>query len=213
MSFEVPCCHIVLGTMRTLHETLHPLSQPHYYRSCRCRLAARWAPACTELRRRERAVERHRLARWDGGSAPFAGGASVLPRSCAAAAAAAGTPTRDFLEGALSPCETPARQDCAAESTCHTVLRNRGFFPILRCCSKRQLDALPWTPAVDLRLLPHQEHCCHHTERACDAPRLVRVDTAWCTPTSSMHNAACTIPVIECTQEPFECSVYSSHSN
>ena len=26
-----------------------------------------------------------------------------------------------------------------------------------------------------------------------------------------MHNAACTIPVIECTQEPFECSVYSSH--
>ena len=32
-------------------------------------------------------------------------------------------------------------------------------------------------------------------------------------PTSSMHNAACTIPVIECTQEPFECSVYSSHSN
>ena len=24
---------------------------------------------------------------------------------------------------------------------------------------------------------------------------------------------ACTIPVIECTQEPFECSVYSSHSN
>ena len=93
MSFEVPCCHIVLGTMRTLHETLHPLSQPHYYRSCRCRLAARWAPACTELRRRERAVERHRLARWDGGSAPFAGGASVLPRSCAAAAAAAGTPT------------------------------------------------------------------------------------------------------------------------
>ena len=96
-----------------------------------------------------------------------------------------------------------------------TVLRNRGFFPIVRCCSKRQLDALPWTPAVDLRLLPHQEHCCHHTERACDAPRLVRVDTAWCTPTSSMHNAACTctIPVIECTQEPFECSVYSSHSN
>ena len=33
------------------------------------------------------------------------------------------------------------------------------------------------------------------------------------TVTSSMHNAACTIPVIECTQEPFECSVYSSHSN
>ena len=47
----------------------------------------------------------------------------------------------------------------------------------------------------------------------CDAPRLVRVDTAWCTPTSSMHNAAYTIPVIECTQEPFECFVYSSHSN
>ena len=55
---------------------------------------------------------------------------------------------------------------------------------------------------------PTRERCCHHTERACDASRLVRVDTAWCTPTSSMHNAACTIPVIECTQEPFECSVH-----
>ena len=28
----------VLVTMRTLHETLHPHSRPHYYRSCRCRL-------------------------------------------------------------------------------------------------------------------------------------------------------------------------------
>ena len=50
-------------------------------------LRARWTSVCTKLRRRGRAVERHRVARWDGGSVPLAGGASVLPRSCAAAAA------------------------------------------------------------------------------------------------------------------------------
>ena len=98
----------------------------------------------------------------------------------------------------------------------------RRFCTVLRRTSKsRRLEGsvrplvqrLPHSCEEISEARPSRERCCHHTERACDAPRLVRVDTAWCTPTSSMHNAACTIPVIECTQEPFECSVYSSHSN
>mgnify|MGYP000603632858 CR=1 FL=1 len=68
------------NTQSALPTTLLPvLSMPSF---------ARWAPACTELRRRERAVEFHRLARWDNVSPPFAGGSPLLPRSCAAAAAA-----------------------------------------------------------------------------------------------------------------------------
>ena len=72
---------------------------------------------------------------------------------------------------------------------------------------------LSCTCEVRPELLLLRERCCHHTERACDAPRLVRVDRAWCTPTSSVHKAACTIPVIECSQGPFECSVNRSYSN
>ena len=71
---------------------------------------------------------------------------------------------------------------------------------------------LSCTCEVRPELLLLRERCCHHTERACDAPRLVRVDRAWCTPTSSVHKAACTIPVVECSQGPFECSVISSYS-
>ena len=77
--------------------------------------------------------------------------------------------------------------------------------------------------AVPLRLLRgcearsepllRRERCHHRNVRACGAPRLDRVDTAWCTLTPNVHEAACTIPVVECSQGPFECSVYSSYSN
>ena len=77
--------------------------------------------------------------------------------------------------------------------------------------------------AVPLRLLRgcearsepllRRERCHHRNVRACGAPRLHRVDTAWCTLTPNVHEAACTIPVVECSQGPFECSVYSSYSN
>ena len=50
---------------------------------------------------------------------------------------------------------------------------------------------LSCTCEVRPELLLLRERCRHHTERACDAPRLVRVDRAWCTATSSVHKAAC----------------------
>ena len=77
--------------------------------------------------------------------------------------------------------------------------------------------------AVPLRLLRgcearsepllRRERCHHRNVRACGAPRLDPVDTAWCTLTPNVHEAACTIRVVECSQGPFECSVYSSYSN
>ena len=119
---------------------------------------------------------------------------------------------QEFINDSTEGETPPETRAVGANSRARCLVRS-GKSPGL-CSPKWAVPPrLSCTCEVRPELLLLRERCCHHTERACDAPRLVRVDRAWCTPTSSVHKAACTIPVIECSQGPFECSVNRSYSN
>ena len=92
--------------MRTLHETLHPLSRPHYYRSCRCRLlhaGRQHTQSCVDENEPWSAIGLHVgmvAACPSQEELQFCLAAAQQPRpSCSSAAKS----SRDFAEGTPAP--------------------------------------------------------------------------------------------------------------